>query len=178
MKLDSTFDDFFKSIAFGVVTCTLSVGLGKFLTPYYFYCIITLCLLTIIYCACVHYYKTRQLTWVLKMKEKNNDVATATQRKNENLTLADIVRLRLTLKDYGRKRSSTTVLDEEFDDDINPTNYRRKKRLSYPPDEFDLFRKIVKQNNGTLAFVTSSLLRKNKYSKILKRKGKKMEAKI
>ena len=64
MKLDRNYDDFFNSVGFAIVLCTMIVAVGKSITNYYFFYIITFVVLLIlsmaIYNYNIHRYKLKQ----------------------------------------------------------------------------------------------------------------------
>ena len=56
MKLDKTFQGFLNSFGIAIITCTLIVSIGKYITPYYFFYSITSLLIILIILTSYNYY--------------------------------------------------------------------------------------------------------------------------
>lgn len=157
MEVDRTYDDFFTSLLFAIITCTVLVSITKFLTVYYF--IFTFLLVVIILLVAAGYdfltYETEMKKVIEKRKEKYDIVMDGVDFKKKSLAKDSFRRSFRRTKTINRLHSSDKSVFKEIGSSGAQNRKKTKKNEKLQRHATFSYTNTCEKNLRKLAFVNS-----------------------
>lgn len=132
MKVEKTFDDFFRSLGLAITICTLIVFFGKIITDYYFFYIIFYLTATVLLLTFLSWYRHRGKVKILRNKRirEGSGLTTKEQISKEDHDVNQILGMieQKKIEKEQMNRASYSSFDSEGSPKVSDGVIRSKRR--------------------------------------------------